>query len=193
MQLPQPIQFFFNSTISNSSFLVAATMGKKLSKSCRNILLALIKLDLANQSSPDRILLQIFARCFGTPEGFKKNLRTLKNQGLVSLPSGTTVSITEEGRAEIGDVVVRPATNADILGFIRDDILKKKNLLRVFDELLEAGRALSREELAAATNYEDKPEGFKKALSEMKRFGVLEYSKKNMVQLTDMVFLFKSH
>jgi predicted transcriptional regulator len=170
-------------------------MAIKLNKVHDSILIALAKWDIAGKKQPDRRQVALMAGCADKFEGFKKNLSKLKKEQFVVYPDGNTVELTEKGHAHVGSlsVVVKPASNDGMQDFIKSQLLKGKREIEVFDFLKDGG-AKSREEIGIATNYLDKPEGFKKLLSSMKSRGVLEFpddttgQNRKMVQLTEMAF-----
>lgn len=171
-------------------------MPKKItsSKKYQNILIALLKLEMTAPSAPERTRVAIFSGCSDKMAGFSKTLGNMKKEGLVDYPSSQTVALTEVGRSMVADVFVPPATNDEMQDFIRKDLLKKCHA-NIFDDLLEMkGRPRIREALRAATGYAEKPAAFAKYLGEMKKLGIIEYSKDNsnknkvVVELTDLVY-----
>jgi Mn-dependent DtxR family transcriptional regulator len=136
----------------------------------------------AHIPEPTRLQVAMVARY--TVNGHFNNLvGGLRTKGLVDYPSSGGVMLTDEGRK----VARQPdgELTRDELIQRTLSVLRTSALQKIFTTIVEHGRAMSREELAAATNYTVNGH-FNNMVGSLRSMGVIEYPSKGGVQLAEM-------
>jgi hypothetical protein len=148
-------------------------------------------------STPPRVQVAFFSG-YGNVKsaGFATALSSLKTKGYIEYPNNQTVNLSETGSAKAGPVADPPTSNAEAHERIKNILKGGKTTGLVLDQLSD-GLAHIRKDVATATGYgNEKSSGFATTLAKMKSLGILVYpkdttdSKKNLIQLTDIMFPF---
>lgn len=104
----------------------------------------------------------------------------LRTKGLVDYPAGGGVALTEQGQsvAIVDEVPSRSALIEKVTGVLKGDSLKK-----IFRAVVDAGRDLTRDELAAMTGYTVNGH-FNNMVGSLRSIGVFEYPHGGGVRLS---------
>ncbi len=129
-------------------------------------------------AEPSRAQVAFVAGYSPKSSGFEKALSTAKTAGFVTYPNGGQVHLTETGRARAGRMSADEARRAIA------SVLSNPQRI-VTDALISVGKPISRERLAAETNYSDKSSGYEKVLSQLNTLGIAFYPSAGHVQITD--------
>jgi hypothetical protein len=160
------------------------------------ILSAMAELRHLGINTPPRMQVAFFSG-YGNVKsaGFATALSSLKTKGHIDYQKQTVI-LSETGIANAGPVSDPSRSNAEVQEGIKKILKGGKTTGQVLDQLSD-GLAHIRKDVATATGYgNEKSSGFAKALSTMKSLGILVYpkdttnSKKNLIQLTDIMFPF---
>jgi hypothetical protein len=181
-------------TVKHSAPSRSSTGEKKSVE--EKILSAMAELRQIGISAPPRVQVAFFSG-YGNMKsaGFATALSILKTKGHIEYQKQTVI-LSETGIANAGPVADPSTSNADAQERIKNILKGGKTTGLVLDQLSD-GLAHIRKDVATATGYgNEKSSGFATTLSTMKSLGILVYpkdttdSKKNLIQLTDIMFPF---
>ena len=117
-----------------------------------------------------------------------------KKMGMLELPDGKTMKLTEQGVAEYVDESVLGTTNEQVHERIIQEDLKSKNRHIELFRLLQDGEIHSKEVIARKMNFENgkSTKGFQNICGEMKsKYGLVTYPTRDTIQLVhDVCFPF---
>jgi uncharacterized protein DUF87 len=152
-----------------------------LTSSQAAILRALMNLEVFENTTPSREQLAFWSCVPPTSGGYKNNLGALRTMGAITYPTPRTVSITDHGREQIG--------NVDAVD-LEEVIERGKRILTdsqnaILDVLVGSGELVSREDLAAAVDVPVTSGGFKNNLGAMRTAGLIDYPAAGMVKAAD--------
>lgn len=124
--------------------------------------------------SPTRVMVAFVARYSPRSSGYEKQLSNLSSAGHITFPA--------PGCLALGDISV----DIPDLGSPRDAVRAVLDLRmwRVLEPLL-SGEAMSRSDLAAASNYSDRSSGYEKTLSQMRGLSVIDFPSSGMVRAAE--------
>ncbi len=114
---------------------------------------------------------------------FNNMVGALRSRALVDYPTGGGVELTADGVAAANPVDESPSREELILR-VRE-VLKSDAVRRIFSAVVDAGRDLTREELAALTNYTVNGH-FNNMVGSLRSLGVIDYPKAGGVRLGDL-------
>lgn len=107
----------------------------------------------------------------------------LRGKGFIDYPSGGGVSLTEAGARAAAPVDEEPSRTELVSRVL--EVLKGEAQRRIFSAIVEAGRDLSREELAEATNYTVNGH-FNNMVGSLRSLGLVEYPTRGGVRLSTL-------
>jgi hypothetical protein len=116
---------------------------------------------------------------------FANTASRLHTQGLLAYPISGRLDLTPKGMAE-AKAVAAPATRDGLLAMIRQ-MLGTDLKGRMFNALVEADKALSREDLAAVVGADAEGGHFSNSVSRLSSLGIVSYPSPGMVGLSDLV------
>jgi hypothetical protein len=141
----------------------------QLSKSERKILGALAQYP-EGRSKTQVAILTMYSHEGG---GFNNALSSLRTKGFIT-GAPDRLQITPEGMDQAGDVEPLPVGEALLAHWLRQPQLGKAERSILSVVYGAGGRALSKEEIGAATEYEPTGGGFNNALSRLRTLGLIE-------------------
>jgi hypothetical protein len=161
--------------------------GAKIGGPQQRILDALAWWEGVGVPAPKRVQIAVVAGY--SPEGgaFMNPLGTLRTSGLIEYPAPGTARLTPAGRKQAARPA-RSATNADLHAKIMAILDGPRR--RILEPLLRAyPRALTREQLAAAAEYEPKGGAFMNPLGALRSLGLVEYPEPGKVAALPVLFI----
>lgn len=119
---------------------------------------------------------RVKVKCSGG--GFRKDIGFLRSQGLIDYPQDNTLTRTDAGKQVAVDVIRRP---------IWEDLSKMlfPRQLRMLDVLNQAGKTITRGELASACGVLPAGGGFRKDIGHLRTLSLIEYPDDGTVKLTE--------
>lgn len=138
--------------------------------------------EAAGVAQPSREQVAFVAR-YSVNGHFNNTLGGLRANALVDYPRGNCVSLTEHGRA-IAHAPAAAPTREELIAR-STAILRDEPLRRLFTALVDAGSELSREDLAARTNYSVNGH-FNNTLGRLRTLGLVTYPRGNHVALSEI-------
>jgi uncharacterized protein len=158
-----------------------------ISKPIQRILNSIAELESINLYNPSRSAIAFLSGQGTAPESFKKNLGSASVRGLIVYPDSKTVSLTDYGRS-LAKSQERPV-NTEAL---QESILSKlpPTQAKILSFLIEAyPDPLDRGELANMSGQHSAPEAYKKNLSSLRSFGLIDYPSSSQVVALPVLFL----
>lgn len=126
----------------------------------------------------------IFAGYSSKSGGFNNAVSKLKSSGLVIAENGT-LSITNEGIQEAGNVSPLPSTNDEILAFWKNKTGKCPGA--ILETLVPIyPNSMSKEDVGNQTNYSANSGGFNNSISKLKTLGLIEANNGQLKATEDM-------
>lgn len=122
-----------------------------------------------------------FAARYTVNGHFNNCLGSLRADGLVDYPGGGTVCLTPAGQTRARSIDTAP-TRAELCARA-EEILRAEPLRRLFSALVNAGRPMAREELAAACSYTVNGH-FNNTLGQLHSMGLVDYPERGMAALS---------
>jgi len=167
-----------------------ATAFGDLTASQRKVLTALAQIDLTTgEKAPSREQLAFWADAPPTSGGYKNNLGALRTAGYIEYPQAGTVSLTDSGRALVGQVDALSTEDLQqrALSLLTDSQRK------IFDEAMAFyPAAVDRETLAECCGVPVTSGGFKNNLGALRTAGIIIYPSPGEVRVADWVSLNRS-
>jgi hypothetical protein len=153
-----------------------------VSKAEQRILDAVAWWKAANIDSPTRHQVA-FVAGYTVNGHFNNMVGSLRTKGLVDYPQGGGVSLTDAGEqaANPPEVV---QTREGLIEAVTA-VLKGESPRRIFKAVVDAGRDLTRDELAELTNYTVNGH-FNNMVASLRSLGVIDYPRQGGVRLADM-------
>ena len=152
----------------------------------QRILDALAWLEAIDVHEPELAAVAALADYSASSSGFEKARGALRTGGLVSYPRAGVTVLTDAGRAAARPPESTPtaeALQARVLGVLDGPGQK---LLRALLGVYPG--TMSRDTLAAETDYSDKSSGFEKALGRLRTLGLVEYPERGTARARDILF-----
>lgn len=125
--------------------------------------------------APTRVQVAFLARYSPRSSGYEKQLSNLSSAGEISFPGPGCVALVDRGSVPAPDF----GSAIEAVRAVLDP-----RMWRVLEPLLD-GKTLTREELAAASNYSDRSSGYEKTLSQMRGLSVIDFPGPGQVRLAD--------
>lgn len=128
------------------------------------------------------------------PKTLANAITKFKKNGLLELPDGKTMKLTDKGIEQCVDETVMGTTNEQVHERIINEDLKSKNRHVELFRLLQDGEIHSKDVVARKMNFEKgkSTKGFQNICGEMKsKYGLVEYPTRDTIQLVhDVCFPF---
>lgn len=142
-----------------------AVDGRRIGKAERSILIA-----LAQHGPCEKPRLAILAGYSANGGGFNNSLGALRSAGFVTRDA--TIAITSEGLAALGSYEPLPTGRALFEWWVQSPSLGKAERA-ILTASVDAGRAMTKDEIATAAGYEANGGGFNNALGRLRTLGLL--------------------
>lgn len=161
--------------------------GDTISGPQQRILDALAWWESAKVPCPSRVQVAVVARYAPNGGSFQNPLGGLRSAGLVEYPSGGTVRMTDAGRA-LSTPPLSPVSTADLHAMVR--AILNGPQWRILEPLLNAyPDDMTRDDLAAAANYEVGGGSFQNPLGSLRTLGLVDYPSPGRVVAQSVMFI----
>ena len=197
LEMPSTVMPLFARKRKQPAATTSSTKKKKRSTSgsvANLILNALMELRALNITEPSKVYIGLMSGYTNTQSaGFVKQLSALKSDGMITLPNGKCISLTQKAVGMI-PAVEAPKTNKEVQDRLRATLKAKSSKSKATrsDEVFEAlqdGKTMTKKDLGTLMHYTNiQSAGFTKVLSQLSGLKLLEVVDKSSVRLSDICF-----